>query len=66
MSASDREDDNNDNDDNNYGRHTDEGSGGEHIKERHIDDKNSERGYIKEETCIKDEEEGIYDVFNRE
>jgi hypothetical protein len=56
------------NDDNNddYSGHTDEGSGGGHTEEGHIDDEDSEGGYIKEEAYIEEEEEDIYDVSDRE
>ena len=53
-------------DDDNYSGHTDEGSGGGHTKEGHTDDEDSEGGYIKEEAHIKEEEEDIYDVSDRE
>jgi hypothetical protein len=55
------------NDDNNYySGHTDEGSRGGHIEEGHTDDEDSEGGYIKEKAHIKEEEEDIYNVFDRE
>jgi hypothetical protein len=57
-----------DDDDNldNHGRHIDEGSRGGHIEEGHTDDDNSEGGYIKEKAYIKEEEEDIYRVLDRE
>jgi hypothetical protein len=57
-------DDNNDNLDY-YSRHIDEGSGGGHTKEGHIDDEDSKGGYTKEAVYIEEEEEkDIYRVSN--
>jgi hypothetical protein len=58
----------NDDDDNldNHSRHIDKGSRGGHIEEGHIDDNDSEGGYIKEKAYIKEEEEDIYRMLDRE
>jgi hypothetical protein len=57
-----------DDDDNldNHSKYIDEGSRGGHIEEGHIDDDDSEGGYIKEKAYIKEEEEDIYGVLDGE
>src|SRR5208282_4777236 len=58
--------DNDNNNLDNYSGHTDEGSKGGHIEEGHIDDKDSEGGYTKEEVYIEEEEEDIHKVSDKE
>ena len=58
--------DNDDDNLDNYSGHTDEGSRGGHIEEGHIDDKDSEGEYTKEEVYIEEEEEDIHRVSDGE
>jgi hypothetical protein len=58
--------DDDDDDLDNYGGHTDEGSGGGHIEKGHTDDDDSEGGHTKEEAYIEEEEEDIYGVSDGE